>query len=138
MKISEQDIGTRLENWARWATMQGARGADSMTGAVCERMRKAALGNVWSGHEVRDSTDSNDAWTIQHGMAKITLQQRLILHWHYIERARPEIICRMTKIPARPLHLFSQLFKLAQEEIERVIDNKTHEEQNSAQQLISV
>lgn len=132
------DIHTRLENWARWATARGRRGADSMTGAVCERMRKAALGNVWSGHEVRDEMDGNDAWAIQRAMGCVTLQQRMLLHWRYIMQARPEVICRMAKIMPRPITIFEDALRSAQTAIEQAVDNGTYTAQNSAQQLISV
>jgi hypothetical protein len=118
-----KDIGARLEAWARWATARQARGADSMTGAVCERMRRAALGDVWSGHEVRDELDERDAVAIQRGMAHITLQQRLMLHWTYIEQARPEVVCRMLKLPVRPISLFVSAFRDAQTAIEKVVDD---------------
>jgi hypothetical protein len=134
-----KDIGERLENWARWATARNwGGGADSMTGAVCERMRKAALGNVWSGHEVREQLDEHDAWAIQRGMAHITLQQRMILHWTYIEQARPEVVCRMTKLPVRPISIFVAAFHDAQYAIEDAVDSRTQPAYSSAQQLISV
>lgn len=134
-----KDIGDRLENWSRWATARSwGGGADSMTGAVCERMRKAALGNVWSGHEVRDQLDERDAWAIQCAMADITLQQRMILHWCYIEQARPEVVCRMTKLPVRPISVFVSAFHDAQFAIEDAVDSRNQPAHNPVQQFISV
>lgn len=138
MTEQRKDIGARLEAWARWATARQTRGADSMTGAVCERMRRAALGNVWSGHDVRDGFDAEDAWSIQRAMADITLQQRLILHWCYIEQARPEIVCRMVKLPVKPISTFVAAFRDAQAAIEEAVDTAHRRAQNSPQQLISV
>ena len=133
-----KDIGVRLENWARWATATSHGGADSMTGAVCERLRKAALGNVWSGHDVREELDDRDAWAIQRAMAEVTLQQRMILHWCYIEQARPEVVCRMTKLPVRPISIFVAAFHDAQHAIEDAVDSGNRTEYIPHQQLISV
>jgi hypothetical protein len=109
-----------------------------MTGAVCERMRKAALGNVWSGHDVQDQLDDRDAWAIQTAMADITLQQRMILHWCYIEQARPEVVCRMVKLPVRPISIFVAAFHDAQYAIEEAVDSRNEPAYSSVQQLISV
>lgn len=117
-----EDIGLRLENWARWATARGSRGADCMTGAICEGMRKAALGNVWSGHEVRDQIDEPDAMRIEVGMRQLAVQHRLMLHWCYIVQARPEVVCRKLSIAVRPASVFVTLFREAQEAIEEATD----------------
>ena len=118
-----KDIGARLENWARWATARGAHGADCMTGAICESLRKAALGNVWSGHTIREDSDDLDAMAIQLGMSALELQQRLILHWCYIEGARPEVVCRMVKLPTNPISIFVAKFRESQAAIEQAVDN---------------
>ena len=112
----------RLENWARWATARGSRGADCMTGAICEGLRKAALGNVWSGHEVRHPIDEPDAVRIEVAMRVIPFKQRLLLHWCYIEQARPEVICRKLSIPVRPASEFVAQFHEAQFAIEDAVD----------------
>jgi hypothetical protein len=117
-----KDIGLRLENWARWATSKGSRAGDSMTGIICESMRKAALGNVWSGHDVRDQVDDSDAIKIELAMRKIPFAQRLLLDWCYIEQARPEVICRKLSIPVRPASEFVERFRAAQEAIEDIVD----------------
>lgn len=133
------DIADRLGNWAKWATTRNwGGGADCMTGAVCEIMRKAALGNVWSGHDVREQLDERDAWAIQCAMADITLQQRMILHWTYIKQAPPEVVCRKTKLPVRPTSIFVAAFHDAQHAIEEAVDSRHQPAHNSAQQLISV
>jgi len=89
-----KDIGWRLENWARWATARGRRGADCMTGAICDSMRRSALGDVWSGHEVSAGIDAKDASRIQMAMPRIPIAQRVLLNWCYIEQARPEVVAR--------------------------------------------
>lgn len=119
-----KDIGLRLENWARWATANGASGADCMTGAICEGLRKAALGNVWSGHDERGRIDDGDAVRIELGMRKLELQQRLLLWWCYIDQARPEVVCRKLSIPRSPVSEFTSRFRAAQEAIEDAVDNE--------------
>jgi hypothetical protein len=114
-----KDIGARLENWARWATARGSRGADCMTGAICEGMRKAALGDVWSGHQVSEGIDAKDAARIQLAMPKIPFAQRLLLNWCYIEQARPEVVARKCSFPVRE---FVARFQEAQEAIEDAVD----------------
>lgn len=117
-----KDIGARLENWARWATSTRGGGADCMTGAVCERMRKAALGNVWSGHDVRDQVDDKDAIKFEVGMRELSTLHRLLLHWCYIEQAPPELVCRKVAIPVRPASEFVSRFREAQAAIEDIVD----------------
>lgn len=117
-----KDIGARLENWARWATARGSRGSDCMTGAICEGLRKAALGNVWSGHAGIDPIDDSDAIRIELAMRQIPFQQRLLLDWCYIEQARPEVICRKLSIPLRPASEFVDRFRAAQQSIEQLVD----------------
>lgn len=39
-------IACHLENWGRWAKTKEGKGADCMTGAVCERARRAAVGDL--------------------------------------------------------------------------------------------
>lgn len=120
--IERKDIGARLENWARWATARAARGADCMTGAICESLRKAALGNVWSGHDVRDLLDERDAVRFEIGMRELSVPHRLLLHWCYIEQAQPEVICRKLSIPIRPASEFVVRFREAQAAIEDIVD----------------
>lgn len=115
-----KDIGARLENWARWATAQGGRGADCMTGAICESLRRNALGDVWSGHEVSERIDTKDAVRIQLAMPKIPFPQRLLLNWCYIEQVRPEIVARKCSFPVRE---FVARFREAQAAIEDVVDD---------------
>lgn len=118
--MSGKDIGARLENWARWATARSASGADCMTGAICESMRKAALGNVWSGHQVRDPIDDRDAILIEVGMRKVAFPQRILLSWCYIEQARPEVVARKCSFPIKE---FVERFRAAQDAIEDIVDS---------------
>lgn len=118
--MTSKSIGDRLENWARWATARAGRGADCMTGAICESMRKAALGNVWSGHEVRDETDDQDAIAIERGMRDLPDAQRLLLWWCYIKQQHPGYVARKLSFPVRE---FVDRFREAQEAIEDIVDN---------------
>ena len=122
----KKDIGKRLENWSAWCRTSSARwaGADSMTGAVCERMRRASLGDVWSGHQVNEARelDDRDAMRIERGMRELQVLDRMILYWTYIEMARPEIVCRKVSLPARPAEIFVRHFLAAQQAIELVVD----------------
>jgi hypothetical protein len=118
-----KDIGLRLENWAKWATRySGGRGADCMTGAVCERLRKAALGNVWSGHDVVEELDSHDAERIQRAMPSIEINHRFMLNYTYVEQLQPEKVCRLLRIPFRPSSEFVARFRAAQQAIEEAAD----------------
>lgn len=113
-----KEIGWRLENWAKWATAHSARGADSMTGAICESMRKAAQGELGPAPRDDITRDDHDAVRIEIGMRKLLRFHRLLLHWCYIEQARPEIVCRKLSIPVRPASEFVAKFHEAQAAIE--------------------
>ena len=115
-----KDIGWRLENWARWATARGRRGSDCMTGAICESMRRSALGDVWSGHQVSAGIDAKDAARIQLAMPHIAIAQRVLLNWCYIEQARPEVVARKCSFPVRE---FVGRFRAAQAAIEDAVDD---------------
>lgn len=115
----KKDIGWRLENWARWCTAAGPRGADCMTGAICESMRRYAMGEEYSGQAVVDGVDSKDATRVQLAMPKIEFKQRLLLNWCYIEQARPEVVARKCSFPVRE---FVSRFRAAQGAIEEILD----------------
>lgn len=118
----QKSIDERLCNWSRWATGRVWRGADSITGAICESLRRAALGDVWSGHEVSDAVDSKDAVRIQLAMPRVTLPHRMLLSWHYIENARFEIAARKCAFHKCE---FDQRLAAAQQAIEEATD-KSH------------
>lgn len=109
-----RDIGSRLENWARWATLtSGPVAAASQTGAICERLRKAELGSAGSNDE-RRKIDEDDALLLEMGMRKLKTFDRLLLWWCYIDQARPEVVCRKLSIPRQPPSEFVRLFRTAQ------------------------
>jgi len=113
-----RDIGSRLENWARWATLaNGPVSAASQTGAICERLRKAELGSA-GGSDERRKVDEDDALLLELGMRKLKTFDRLLLWWCYIDQARPEVVCRKLSIPRHPATEFVRLFRTAQTAIE--------------------
>ena len=116
-----KDIGWRLENWARFQNGRQSGGANCMTGAICDDMRKNS-GLVHQGHDVRDALDKTDAMRIEFGMRSLEKQHRLMLYWCYIKNARPEKVCRELSIPVRPSSIFVELFRDAQYEIEQIVD----------------
>lgn len=109
----QKDIGLRLENWSRWCLARSGRGPDCMTGAICDGMRKAALGSVQA--TARIATDEPDAVRIELGMRKLANFDRLLLDWCYIEQARPEVISRKLSFHVRE---FVERFRAAQQAIE--------------------
>lgn len=123
--MDKKDINMRLENWARWATaFNSGRPSDSMTGIICESMRKAALGDVWSGHQIREEGNTADALAIERGMRFLTMEWRMLLWWHYIKRQIPEIICRKMGYAARPSSIYQEKFISAQQAIAEIVDKE--------------
>jgi hypothetical protein len=118
----QTSIDDRLLNWARWATARGRRGADCMTGAICESLRRAALGDVWSGHEVRNQLDNDDAVLLERNMRKLIKPKRDLLKLYYVDGTRWQIICRRVRIRVDK-ELFGQRLCAAQNAIESVVDN---------------
>ena len=113
-----RDIGSRLEIWARWATLTtGPVSAASQTGAICERLRKAELGSA-GGSDERRKVDEDDALLLELAMRKLKTFDRLLLWWCYIDQARPEVVCRKLSIPRHPATEFMRLFRSAQTSIE--------------------
>lgn len=121
--IQQRHIADRLENWARWATgTTRGRAADSMTGALCESLRRASLGFVWSGHPANNMTDAEeaDALLLEQNMRKMPLHLLLFLWWFYIRRAQPGVICRKISIRMRN---YEECKKQAHIAIARCVDN---------------
>jgi len=94
-----------------------------MTGAVCESMRRAALGNVWSGHTVRDTTDNDDAVLIEKMMRFLETEWRLLLWWKYIRQQHNDFICRKMGYAARPTTVFEEKLAFAHGKIKSLVDN---------------
>jgi hypothetical protein len=116
-----RDIGSRLENWARWATLtSGPIAAASQTGAICERLRKAELGSA-GGSDERRKIDEDDALLLELAMRKLKTFDRLLLWWCYIDQARPEVICRKLSIPRNPATEFIRLLRNAQITIDNIV-----------------
>jgi hypothetical protein len=113
-----RDIGSRLENWARWATLTtGPVSAASQTGAICERLRKAELGSA-GGSDERRKVDEDDALLLELTMRKLKTFDRLLLWWCYIDQAPPHVVCRKLSIPHKPATEFLTAFRGAQAAIE--------------------
>lgn len=116
--MKNRDIDTRLTNWADWLhSLESRRGATSITGIICESMRSAALGNVWSGHEVRGAIDDADAQTIERAMRHLVKPTRDTLRLHYVERTRWQIICRRAHVRVLREH-FDMVMRQAREAVE--------------------
>jgi hypothetical protein len=116
-----RDIGSRLENWARWNTTSDSRGPASQTGAVCERMRKAVQGSAVTSIE-RRAIDETDALLLERGMRELETKHRILLWWCYIRQAMPEVVCRKMSIAHRPATVFIDQFHQAQAAIESVVE----------------
>jgi len=121
MTDERRDIGSRLENWATWATASGARWANSQTGSVCERMRREVEGLAATSME-RRRIDEGDALRIERGLRELAAGHRNLLWWCYITRAQPEVVCRKMGIPHRPASEFVERFRQAQAAIEAIVD----------------
>jgi len=121
-EAERRDIGSRLENWARWNTSGGRTIGVSPTGAYCDRLRREALGDEPKQGE-RRTVDEADALLIERAMPKLDTKHRLLLYWCYIKQARPEIVCSRMGIPQRPATVFVGMFRQAQAEVECLLDN---------------
>lgn len=123
MTEERRDIGSRLENWARWAKEANyPAAAASQTGAICDRLRRAELGSA-GGSDERRKIDEDDALLLEICMPRLKTFDRLLLWWCYIDQARPEVVCRKLSIPRHPATEFVRLFRSAQEAIEQEAEN---------------
>lgn len=117
-------IEDRLTNWARWATIRERRpDADCPTGRLCDRMRKAALGSVWSGHDVRDPIDTADAEVIERAKRTLLKPQRDMLKLHYVQGMRWQMICRRVRVRV-DREQYERKLKAAQAAIEKIVNTK--------------
>lgn len=121
-KERNRDIGLRLENWARWATMPGQRVASSQTGAICDLLRRAELGERQISGE-RRRIDEQDAISIEQNMRNLSTQHRLLLWYCYIKQAHPGEVCRRLSIPQHPATAFVTIFRQAQNSIEALANS---------------
>jgi hypothetical protein len=122
--MNKVSIRERLENWARWAGAGSGRQEGqsmTMTGIVCDRLRKAALGNVWSGVEPRSVLDDTDARQVEQAWCRLEPRSRELLRWWYVRRARPEFICRRLRIKPFPRSVFDLELKRAEIAIEKIL-----------------
>jgi hypothetical protein len=110
------DIDIRLQNWAEWCREYPRQGS-SITGILCDRARRAALGNVWAGHEVRDPIDENDAKLVERAMRTLIKPKRDALKLHYVEGARWQIICRRAHVRVSREH-FDMVMRQARDAVE--------------------
>ena len=118
MTYERRDIGSRLENWARWSTANEARPASSPTAAFCDRLRREAEGDTSRTPDERRRIDEDDALLLELNMRHLDTKHRLLLWWCYIRQARPEIVCRKMGIPNHPATEFVRVFRDAQGAIE--------------------
>jgi DNA-directed RNA polymerase specialized sigma24 family protein len=125
------NIEARLINWSRWCRRPHHRApADCITGFVCERMRKAALGNVWSGHEVTEPLDERDAVRLERCMRKLHPYDRTLLKLHYVQRVRWQIVCRRVRVRVDEV-LFAQRLASAENAIKQLVDSQQTGAHNS-------
>ena len=115
-----RDIGSRLENWARWNTSGGRTIGVSPTGAYCDRLRREALGDEPKQGE-RRTVDEADALLIERAMPKLDTRTRMLLYWCYIKQAQPEVVCRKMSIAHRPATVFVEQFRQAQAAVEAAL-----------------
>jgi DNA-directed RNA polymerase specialized sigma24 family protein len=120
------DIDSRLINWSRWLrSMEHNRGS-CITGIICANMREAALGNVWSGHDIIDRIDIDDAQCLERCMRKLLKPVRDVLRHHYVEGMRWQIICRHARVRVSQEH-FATVLKGAQAAIECASSMNDHD-----------
>lgn len=115
-----RDIGSRLENWARWNTSGGRTIGVSPTGAYCDRLRREALGDEPKQGD-RRTVDEADALLIERAMPKLETKHRMLLWWCYIKQAPPHLVCGRMGIPNRPATEFIDKFRSAQSAVEELL-----------------
>lgn len=116
-------IESRLINWSRWNTAAtGSRVAASQTGAICDRLRRAAEG-IQDNSDERRKIDEHDALLIERNLWKLRGTQRSLLRMHYVLNWRWPVIMRMINRPVKKA-TFEILLANAQEAIEYEIDKK--------------
>lgn len=96
-------ISERLENWGRAQRFSVGRGQHaSMTGLICDRLRRAALGNVWSGMEPAQEIDEKDAELVERAWrGMLVFRRKQLLRMHFVRRWPPDAICHHISIKRR-------------------------------------
>lgn len=98
-----RDMDSRLMNWSNWCkTWGGYPSGSSQTGLTCDRMRRAA-GAVRHSDADRRMVDRSDAVLLEQVMGQLKTEHRILLWRWYIRRENREVVCRMMRIPHRPL-----------------------------------
>jgi hypothetical protein len=105
----ELSVRQRIENWSNWVQLGKRNGLECMTGIVCDRMRSAALGNVWSGHGNGPRWSEIDAIAMERAWRTLPPEYRDVLLWHHIHRAPVGFICRRIRIAPRPASVYALL-----------------------------
>lgn len=121
--MDRKTIRSRIDNWAAWSRGGARRGGECMTGVVCDSMRRAALGDVWSGHGGGLQVDPADAQLVERAWKTLAPKHKELLRWHHIRNAPPEMICRRLKIPARPRSIFELELARAMVAIEKTLEH---------------
>lgn len=104
--MGRSEIRNRIENWAAWSRGGVRAGGECMTGIVCDSMRRAALGDVWSGNGAGQKIDAADADLVERAWKSLAPKHKELLRWHYIRAANPGMICRRLGIKPRPTSIF--------------------------------
>lgn len=92
-----------------------------MTGFICDRMRAAAVGELYTPAGGGDRLDSADATLVERAWKTLQPKHRELLRWHYIRGASPGFICRRMGIKPRPTSIFDIELARSEEEIGRVL-----------------
>lgn len=117
---SYHDIDSRLINWSRWLLSMERNQGSCITGIICANMREARLGNVWSGLDVVDRIDIEDAERLERCMRLLLKPVRDVLKLHYVENMRWQIICRRAHVRVSREH-FDMVMRQAQGAIESAV-----------------
>lgn len=116
-----KNIRDRLANWADCSRGGAPRGGECMTNVVCSSLRRAALGEVWSGHSGRQQLDHADGDLVERSWKTLAPLHKELLRWHYIRSAPPGLICRRLGIKPRPTAVFDLELRRAEVAIEAAL-----------------
>lgn len=119
--MDKRSIRDRIGSWAAWSRGGRRQGMECMTGVVCDNLRRAALGDVWSGAGNVQQLDGADAALVERAWKTLAPKQKELLRWHHIRNAAPGMICRRMGIAARPASIFAIELARAEEALGRVL-----------------